>query len=174
MDRHYFYTDGTSSFGPFTLEALKEQHIGRETLVWCQGMPEWARAETVPELAELFELIPPRIKPEPAPQPQPAPQPSQQRRQPPKSWLVESILATLFCCWPFGIPAIVNAARVESRFYRGDLEGSEQASAKAKQWTLTCFWVGIGCYVLYILLYVILIATGVWASWELNEYNFNV
>ena len=87
---------------------------------------------------------------------------------------MESILATLFCCWPFGIPAIVNAARVESRFYRGDLEGSEQASAKAKQWTLTCFWVGIGCYVLYILLYVILIATGVWASWELNEYNFNV
>ena len=28
----------------------------------------------------------------------------------PKTWLVESILVTLFCCLPFGIVGIVNAA----------------------------------------------------------------
>ena len=173
MDKHYFYTDGTTSFGPFTLEALKEQHIGRETLVWCQGMPEWARAETVPELAELFELIPPRIKPEPAPQPQPVtpqPQQPQQRQQPPKSWLTESILATIFCFWPLGIPGIVNAARVESRFYRGDMEGAEVAAAKAKRWTLICFWTGIGLIVLTLFIYLLILLLGVSAS----TYDFNV
>jgi len=35
-------------------------------------------------------------------------------QKPPKSWLVESILVTLFCCLPFGIAGIVNASRVES------------------------------------------------------------
>src|SRR4029079_6010877 len=39
------------------------------------------------------------------------------QNRPPKSWLAESILVTLFCCMPFGIAGIVNASRVESRFY---------------------------------------------------------
>ncbi|ANQ52708.2 CD225/dispanin family protein [Flammeovirga yaeyamensis] len=54
--------------------------------------------------------------------------------QPPKSYLVESILVTLFCCLPFGIAGIVNASKVESRFYAGDVEGAEKASQEAKKW----------------------------------------
>ena len=51
--------------------------------------------------------------------------------RPPKTWLVESILATLFCCLPFGIAGIVNAAKVESRFFAGDTEGALRASQEA-------------------------------------------
>ena len=64
-------------------------------------------------------------------------------QNPPKSWLVESILATIFCCLPFGIAGIVNAAKVESKFARGDLEGAERASANAKKWTLISAALGV-------------------------------
>ncbi|MES2882212.1 MAG: CD225/dispanin family protein, partial [Bacteroidota bacterium] len=39
--------------------------------------------------------------------------------QQPKNWLVESILVTIFCCLPFGIVGIVNAAQVNSKFAAG-------------------------------------------------------
>ncbi len=164
--KKYFYTDGTTNFGPFTLEELKQENIRRDTQVWCQGMKEWARAESLPELEELFELVPPRFHPEPPPAPRPVA--SVHRQQPPKSWLTESILVTLFCCWPLGIPGIVNASRVESRFYAGDVEGAEQASDKARRWVMISFWVGIGLVALVVLIYLILILVGVAVS---DSYN---
>ena len=71
---------------------------------------------------------------------------------PPKTWLVESILVTLFCCLPFGIVGIVNAANVESRFRAGDTAGAERASREAGRWTKIGFFVGLGFIVLYFLL----------------------
>ena len=60
---------------------------------------------------------------------------TQTGQKPPKSWLVESILVTIFCCLPFGIVGIVNASRVESRYYAGDIEGAMRASQEAGKWT---------------------------------------
>ncbi|MDG5799905.1 CD225/dispanin family protein [Marinilabiliaceae bacterium ANBcel2] len=65
------------------------------------------------------------------------------RQSPPKTWLAESILVTLFCCLPFGIVGIVNAAKVESRFYAGDVQGAFRTSANAKKWTTLSFWFGL-------------------------------
>ena len=79
---------------------------------------------------------------------------------PPKSWMVESILATLFCCLPFGIAGIVNASKVESKFYAGDIAGAKRASDEAGKWTKVSFCIGIGVMVLY----AILMAVGVAAS----------
>jgi Interferon-induced transmembrane protein len=67
--------------------------------------------------------------------------------KPPKSWLLESILVTLFCCLPFGIVGIIQASKVESRWYAGDHDGSEYASAEAAKWTKIGFFVGIATYV---------------------------
>ncbi|WP_375436929.1 CD225/dispanin family protein [uncultured Hymenobacter sp.] len=53
---------------------------------------------------------------------------------PPKNWLVESILVTIFCCLPFGIVAIVNAANVNSRLSVGDYAGAQEASRNAGKW----------------------------------------
>ena len=62
----------------------------------------------------------------------------------PKNWLVESILVTIFCCLPFGIAGIVNAANVNSRFDTGDVDGAVRASNEAGKWTKIGFWVGLG------------------------------
>ncbi|MDA7748273.1 CD225/dispanin family protein [Bacteroidia bacterium] len=79
---------------------------------------------------------------------------------PPKSWMVESILVTLFCCLPFGIAGIVNASKVESKFYAGDIAGAKRASDEAGKWTKVSFFIGIGVVVLY----AIAMAVGVAAS----------
>jgi hypothetical protein len=77
-------------------------------------------------------------------------------RQPmPKTWLVESILATIFCCLPFGIAGIVNAASVSSRYNAGDFEGAQRASQQAGKWTKWSFWLGISVVIIYVLIYVI-------------------
>ena len=69
----------------------------------------------------------------------------------PKTWLVESILVTLFCCLPFGIAGIVNAANVSSKFSSGDFEGAERASLQAGKWTKWAFWVGLIGGTIYII-----------------------
>lgn len=67
----------------------------------------------------------------------------------PKTWLVESILVTLFCCLPFGIVGIVNAAKVNSLYASGNIEAAQQASATAAKWTKIGFIVGIVVIIVY-------------------------
>ncbi len=59
------------------------------------------------------------------------------------NYLVQSILATLFCCIPFGIVAIVFAAQVNSKVQGGDIAGALSASKKAKQFVWISFWLGL-------------------------------
>lgn len=77
---------------------------------------------------------------------------------PPKNWLVESILVTIFCgCgFPFGIVGIINAAAVNSKYAAGDYAGAQQSSAAAGKWTKIGFFVGIAASVLYFVLVVFL------------------
>lgn len=67
---------------------------------------------------------------------------------PPKNWLVESILVTLFCCLPFGIAGIVFASQVNSKFAAGDYNGALQASNNAARWTKIGFWAGIAVIII--------------------------
>ena len=62
---------------------------------------------------------------------------------PPKTWLLESILVTIFCCWPFGIASIVNAAKVEKLYKLGDIAGAQRASDQALKWLRIGFIIGI-------------------------------
>jgi hypothetical protein len=70
----------------------------------------------------------------------------------PKNWLVESILVTLFCCLPFGIVGIVNAASVNSKYDAGDFAGAEAASKAAGKWAKIGFFVGLAGIVLYVIM----------------------
>lgn len=63
---------------------------------------------------------------------------------PPKTWLVESILVTIFCCQILGIISIIYSAGVESKFYRGDIAGAESSSKTAK--TLVIISVAFGIF----------------------------
>ncbi len=75
---------------------------------------------------------------------------NQQLLTPPKNWLVESILVTLFCCLPFGIAGIVFASQVSSKFNSGDHAGALKASQDAGKWTKIGFWVGLVIGILYL------------------------
>ena len=71
--------------------------------------------------------------------------------------LVWAILVTIFCCMPFGIPAIVYAARVDPLLKYGDYEGARDASKKAKIWCLVAFLVGIVSNVLMGMYYAVIL-----------------
>lgn len=153
--KKYFYTDGTNNYGPFTLDELKEKKISRETKIWFHELGEWKSAGEVPELTEIFKLVPPPIA-----KTNYNSMENLNNQKPPKTWLVESILVTLFCCLPFGIAGIVNAAKVESRFYAGDIEGANRSSADAKKWTTISFWIGIAVGVIYLIVVIAGAASG--------------
>jgi Interferon-induced transmembrane protein len=54
---------------------------------------------------------------------------------PPKNYLIESVLVTVLCCLPLGIVGVINAAKVEDLWRRGDHEGAQRAADDAKKWT---------------------------------------
>jgi uncharacterized membrane protein YvbJ len=51
-------------------------------------------------------------------------------------YLIWSILATLFCCLPIGIVAIVFSSQVNAKLRAGDIAGARDSSKKAKMWCL--------------------------------------
>lgn len=61
--------------------------------------------------------------------------------QPPvPNHLVWAILATLCCCLPTGIVAIIFAAQVDGKAAAGDYDGARKASDNAKLWS----WISLG------------------------------
>lgn len=74
----------------------------------------------------------------------------------PKNHLVMAILATLCCCLPSGIVAIVFAAQVDGKWAAGDQAGALDYSEKAKLWG----FVSIGLGLVGGLLYGLLVAAG--------------
>lgn len=79
---------------------------------------------------------------------------------PPKNWLVESILVTLFCCLPLGIAGIINASKVEGLFLAGDIVGANKAAADAKKWTMYGLFAGLAVIVLYFLFILLAVISG--------------
>ena len=65
------------------------------------------------------------------------------------NYLIQSVLVTLCCCLPFGIPAIVYAAQVNSKLAAGDIAGAREASKNARTWC----WVSFGCGVIAAVVY---------------------
>ena len=68
------------------------------------------------------------------------------------SHLVFAILATLFCCLPFGIVAIVYAAQVNGRLQAGDYNGAVDMSKKAAMWCWVSFGIGLAGTLAYLVL----------------------
>lgn len=67
------------------------------------------------------------------PQYQQYPQTPMQR---PDTYLVWSILATLFCCLPMGVAAIVKSVQVDKLYNQGDYAGAQKASDDAKNYAI--------------------------------------
>lgn len=79
---------------------------------------------------------------------------------PSPTYLVPSILVTLFCCQILGIVAIVFSAIAMGKNSSGDYAGAQQAAKTAK----TFNWIGFGIGFAFILIYAVLMIVGVVAS----------
>ena len=143
-------------YGPVSVEQLRqwiaEGRANAQTQVCPEGSTGWKPLAALPEFASLFG---------PAAVPPPVGTPPGGAYRPPaaklSNYLVPAILCTLFCCLPFGIPAIVFAAQVNSKAAVGDQAGAQAAAAKAKLWCWLAFGVGLAVAAIY----VVVIAFGV-------------
>ena len=73
------------------------------------------------------------------------------------NYLAQSILVTLLCCLPLGIPAIIFAAQVNGKLAAGDVEGALNSSRIAKMWCWISFGLGLVVIVLQVLLQIAVI-----------------
>lgn len=149
----WYYSKNGTQLGPIAQEELRSKlsssEISQSDLVWKDGMGDWQPAGMIAELAiSATRTSPPGQVPPvtaaPSPYSPPSAAPGPLRHDVPiPTYLWQSIVVTLLCCWPFGIPAIVFAAKVDGLRSRGDIQGAMDASANAKKWIWICFGVGL-------------------------------
>lgn len=64
-ENFYFIGVNNQQTGPFyknqIIEMEKEGKFEKHTLVWCEGMSEWQKAEDIPDLQNIFGQIPPPL-----------------------------------------------------------------------------------------------------------------
>lgn len=58
-------------------------------------------------------------------------------------YLAHSILVTIFCCMPLGIPAIVFSALSKGQREAGNYREARQHSQTAKNWCIAAFVLGL-------------------------------
>lgn len=150
---YYILVNGGKQ-GPFTLEEIYTKQISPSTMVWKTGLADWVMAKDLPELTELLANMPP----------EPPRSNSGTNYTMPKTWLVESILATLFCCIPFGIVGLIYSTQISSYFNHGNYAAAEEASRNAGKWTKIAFFTGIAIYLLYFIFYAMIGVSFIGAS----------
>lgn len=76
---------------------------------------------------------------------------SEEHQEPmPSTWLIWSILVTVFCCFIPGIIAIIFSTQVSSKYYSGDVEGARRSSRMAEIWIIVSFVLGVLSATLYV------------------------
>lgn len=149
-------------------------NCGQQLAPTAAPAPPAAPAQQAPPVAPAAPVAPAGYAAPPAPpappagyqaqpgyaQPQPAYTSPAPAGQPVKSHLVMAILATIFCCLPFGIVGIVFASQVSSKLAAGDYVGAQKASKSAAMWS----WIAIALGLVGGILYAAVVALGVVAE----------
>lgn len=165
MDTYYYLDSDNKQCGPVSSVELFRMGITPQTKVWKQGMASWAPAGTLSELSHLFQSVPP---PSGVGQNQGTAytynQPQQYQNQAggfnqgssspysqprPDNYMVWAILATLFCCLPAGIYAIILASKVNPLYDSGNYDEALRQAAEAKKWCIISAVVGIVVSLIY-------------------------
>jgi len=82
-----------------------------------------------------------------------APYPGAPQGPPPGNNLVWAILA-LLCCWPFAIPAILQAGKVNGLWAQGQTAAAQEAANAARKWAIIAAVLGVVVYVIFVILLV--------------------
>ena len=140
----WYYSKNATQQGPVSINELQAKLASGEIhctdMVWHEGMPDWRPASAIPELA--VSLAGPPALTAGSPYSPPVSAPGRPLGMPVPNYLWQSIVVTILCCWPLGIPAIVYAAKVDGLSARGDIQGAMSASASAKRWC----WIALGAW----------------------------
>ena len=136
-------------YGPISAGQIRqwisENRANRQTLVQAEGSADWKPLAVYPEFADAFQpALPPTL-----PSTQPA-IPTFAPITPPDvpNHLIFSILVTLLCCLPLGVPAIIYSTQVNTRLSNGDIAGAKVAAQKAKLWCWIALGVGALWYII--------------------------
>lgn len=129
--------------GPYHLEDFKGFPITAKTLVWTAEKGGWYYAE---EYAELAVFLPRKENITPVSEP------FMRTVVPPKTWLLESILVTIFCCMPAGVVGLIYAVQVRDMITLNRLELAYKYSSQARVWTIVSFSIGIVLLIVWLLL----------------------
>jgi hypothetical protein len=161
----WYFSKNGSQLGPVEqselLTKISSGDISQTDMVWREGMGDWQPVSKVNELVMVARPTPPPapVRPEvggvvnsPYTPPVAAPQsPTAIGGQVIPNYLWQSIVVTIFCCWPLGIPAIVYAAKVDGLKARGDIAGAMAASASAKTWCFVALGLGVAVGLIWFL-----------------------
>lgn len=146
----WYYSKNAAQLGPVSLDELRAKlasgELLRTDMVWREGMPDWRPASAMFELAVPVasqQAVPTLAEVENPPYQAPFAAQNAAAGMLISNYLWQSIVVTIFCCWPLGIPAIVNAAKVDGMKARGDIHGAMEASASAKKWC----WISLASWV---------------------------
>ncbi|MEN3943400.1 CD225/dispanin family protein [Prosthecobacter sp. SYSU 5D2] len=160
----YFTQNGGAQQGPVSQDELTAKlasgELRQNDLVWREGMAEWVAASSVPELRQAAGGSPMPQTPvfsNPYQTPQAA---GGLTGEMVPNYLWQSIVVTLICCLPFGIPAIIYASKVDGLMARGDFAGAREASKSAKMWCWVSFGVFMALFGIYILMVILGVAAG--------------
>lgn len=160
----YYIAVNNQPQGPFEISELSQKCITPDTLLWCEGMSNWLPAKNIAEVnSALFNSTVPPVynaqkfnNQQQEPPIPPIAQAIPQVMPKPKTWLVESILCTVFCCQVFGIVAIIMSALAESAWSRKDYEETQAKAKQARTWVLVSFITGIvyvlGCFLYFFII----------------------
>ncbi len=169
----WYYSKAGAQHGPIPEAELRAKlaagEVAATDLVWKDGMTDWIPSSQVealkPSLSTLESAGAPASGRPPSPYAPPAAPaiPGAMGQRIP-NYLWQSIVVTVLCCMPFGIPAIVFAAKVDGLQARGDIQGAIAASNSAKTWC----WVSFGCGLAFIAIYVVAIFAGGFSSTNFN------
>ncbi|MEG1648631.1 MAG: CD225/dispanin family protein [Rikenellaceae bacterium] len=188
MDKNlYFFVDVQGNqYGPVRAEYFRVHGIAASSLVWFEGMPHWAKASEVPFLKGFIRAsgVESQAQPEHyhnhliSKTAQMSP-PTDNAKQflplevdPPKNWILESVMITIFCCFPFGIVALVYALKVLPSWNRGSYAESIKASQIAGQWVKWGVMIVLVVALIYILVS-ILVPSYHYSLFHYNQYLIN-
>lgn len=145
MDNYYYLNARNEQQGPVPGEQLPSCGVNLNTKVWKQGMSQWKPVSEIPELVSLFEQQNGAVPPPPPPSFGYTPQNQKPPMglQKPDNLLVWSILATVLCCLPLGIVAIIYSNKVDPLWNEGKYEESVKAAASAKMYCLIALGLGV-------------------------------
>lgn len=152
MKKYYYLNSAQQQMGPIYAEDFVRLELDGNTYVWCEGMPNWTKANQVPELLSYLSnttntsfggVGAPKINSTNTENSyrNGAPSYSNMSSNPPQApcpdnYLVWSILTTIFCCLPFGVVAIVKSSKVENLWKQGFYQEAIKMSQEAKRWSV--------------------------------------